>query len=140
MGNTHRFTWPALIGLLCVLAVPSGPAGASQMVGRWWSGAWKCTIDGRPARMRWDVVDDSNTTCQGDVCSTSSGVKWAGRFSDNGSRWVPLRNPRDGTQGGLYFNHADGNKWYLAKPTNNKSQGWTTWNGQRYPLVCWRGA
>jgi hypothetical protein len=116
----------------------SNPAIASQLPGGWWDGNWNCNIDGRPARMRWNVVDDRQTTCNGDTCSTSYGVKWKGNFSDNGSRWVALTEPRRGDKGGLYFRHADGNQWYLAKPTNNRTAGWTTWNGKRYPLSCWR--
>ena len=115
----------------------SGPAPASMVTG-WWGGAWACNIDGRPARMKWAAVDDSQTTCNGNVCSTSSGARWKGSFSDNGSRWVPLTNPNSGAQGGLFFRHADGNKWYLAKPVANKTKGWTTWNAQRYSLSCWR--
>jgi hypothetical protein len=58
--------------------------------------------------------------------------------SDAGSRWVALTDPREGSRGGLYFRHADGNQWYLPKPTGNKTKGWTTWNGQRYSLSCWK--
>ena len=88
--------------------------------------------------MKWAAVDDRQTTCSGGTCTSSSGARWSGSFSDNGSRWVKLTNPRSGTQGGLYFNHADGNRWYLAKPVSSKAVGWTTWNGQRYRLSCWR--
>lgn len=115
----------------------SGSSPASVAVG-WWGGYWDCNIDGRPARMKWDVVDDSQTTCNGNICSTTSGVRWQGSFSDNGSRWVALTEPRRGNRGGLYFRHADGNQWYLPQPTNNKTTGWTTWNGQRYSLSCWK--
>lgn len=130
----------SFLGISCALALcsaMSGAAQAGQVVG-WWGGSWACNIDGRPARMKWAVVDDSRTTCNGNVCSTSSGVRWQGSFSDNGSRWVPLTGPRQGSQGGLFFRHADGNQWYLARPVNRKSVGWTTWNAQRYTLACWK--
>ena len=130
----------SLIAISCGIALSlavSGASIASQVAG-WWGGDWNCNIDGRPARMRWNVVDDSQTTCNGDTCSTSSGVRWNGSFSDNGSRWVPLTNPRQVNRGGLYFRHADGNQWYLPKPTGNRTTGWTTWNGKRYPLSCWK--
>lgn len=124
------------VALFC-LAVAS-PAYASTVSG-WWNGSWSCTIDGRPAQMRWTVVEDSQTIDNGDGTATStSGARWKGRFSDNGSKWVALTNPRFGKKGGLYFNHADGNRWYLPKPTGNKTTGWTTWNGQQYPLSCWK--
>ena len=110
---------------------------ASQAIG-WWGGAWICNIDGRPARMEWRAVDASETSCDGDNCTATSGVRWQGSFSDKGSPWVPLTNPREGNNGGLYFNHADGNTWYLPKPAGNKTTGWTTWNGKWYPLSCWR--
>jgi len=132
----HRSLLAISCGLGLWLAM-SGPVLASQVVG-WWGGNWTCNIDGRPARMRWMTVDDSQTSCDGDTCTSTSGVRWRGSFSDNGSRWVPLTNPRRGDKGGLYFNHADGNGWYLAKPVGNRATGWTTWNGRRYPLSCWQ--
>jgi hypothetical protein len=130
----------SLYVLSCGLAVcfaTSAPVYASQVPG-WWGGDWNCNIDGRSARMKWNAVDDSQTTCNGETCSTTSGARWKGSFSDNGSRWVPLTNPQEGSKGGLFFRHADGNKWYLSKPAGNRTTGWTTWNGQRYPLSCWR--
>jgi Family of unknown function (DUF6006) len=113
-------------------------AHASTVAPGWWSGSWQCTIDGRPARMKWSVVDVGGTSCDGEVCTSTSEVAWRGRFSDNGSQWVSLTNARPGRSGGLYFNHADGNKWYLPRPTANRTKGWTTWQGNRYPLSCWR--
>jgi hypothetical protein len=122
---------------ILALALSSAPALAGLVSG-WWGGNWTCTIDGRPARMRWIPVSDDQTTCNGDDCTTSSGARWRGSFSDNGSAWVPLTNPTRGNRDGLFFRHADGNQWYLPKPTGNRTSGWTTWNGRRYPLVCWR--
>lgn len=130
---THLATPLALAALL---ALPSAPR--ASMVAGWWGGSWKCNIDGRPARMKWSAVDASETSCNGDECTQTSGARWAGSFSDNGSKWVPLRYASEGNQGGLYFRHADGNRWYLAKPVSGKATGFTTWNGQRYPLSCWR--
>ena len=130
----------SLITMSCGIALcfaVSSPIIAS-LAGGWWGGDWNCNIDGRSARMRWNVVDDSQRTCNGNICSTTSAVRWKGSFSDNGSRWVPLTNPRQSNRGGLYFRHADGNQWYLAKPAGNRTKGWTTWNGQRYPLLCWK--
>ena len=117
----------SLITISCGLAIwvaVSTPANASTIEG-WWGGPWQCNIDGRPAQMKWVPVEGS------------SGLYWKGSFSDNGSRWVPLTSARKGSQGGVFFNHADGNRWFLAKPVGNKATGWTTWNGQRYPLSCW---
>ncbi|MFM7887955.1 MAG: DUF6006 family protein [Pseudanabaena sp.] len=131
----------SLVTISCSLAlsfVASGLASASMVVGKWWNGEWRCNIDGRSARMRWYVADDSQTTCNGETCSNTSGVRWAGKFSDNGSPWVSLTDPKEGNRGGLYFRHADGNQWYLPKPTGNRTKGWTTWNGQRYSLSCWK--
>ncbi|WP_077431723.1 MULTISPECIES: DUF6006 family protein [Pseudomonas] len=122
--------------LFCL--VVAGPAYAGMASG-WWGGSWSCTIDGRAAQMKWTVVEASQTTDNGDGTATStSGVRWKGSFSDNGSKWVALTNPRLGNKGGMYFNHADGNRWYLPKPIGNKTTGWTTWNGQQYPLSCWK--
>lgn len=124
------------IGGAAGLLVPL-PAEAGMASG-WWGGTWSCNIDGRPAKMKWTAVDDSQGSCDGDACTSTSGVRWKGSFSDNGSRWVPLGNARPGERSGLFFRHADGNQWYLAKPAGSKSTGYTTWNGQRYRLSCWR--
>ena len=130
----QRFPHAISCGLAIYLALPA-QALAGQVSG-WWGGSWSCNIDGRPARMKWVAVDDTLTNCNGDLCSTSHGARWKGSFSDNGSRWVPLSNPREGEKGGLFFRHADGNQWYLRKPKGNNTDGWTTWNGTRYPLSC----
>lgn len=136
MIKKQRSILTAFRGLnLCFVVFAPAHAG---IVSGWWGGAWTCNIDGRPARMKWSAVDDSETTCNGDVCSSTSGVRWQGSFSDNGSRWVPLTNPSKGKKGGLFFRHADGNQWYLPEPKGNKTTGWTTWNGKRYPLSCWK--
>ena len=122
-------------GLCCLFTFP---LEAGLLPGKWWDGNWNCTIDGRPARMSWRIVDDSQGTSSGGVATTTSGVKRVGRFSDNGSAWVALSDAREGNNGGLFFRHADGNQWYLPKPKGDRSSGWTTWQGKRYPLVCWR--
>lgn len=138
MNTKHSSLFPNSCSLALFCLVVANPSYASQAVG-WWGGNWTCNIDGRPARMKWTVVDDSQTTANDDgTATTTSGVRWKGSFSDNGSNWVPLTNPRLGTKGGMYFNHADGNRWYLSKPSSNKSTGWTTWDDQRYPLSCWK--
>ncbi len=130
---------PKLTAILisAALLASTVPSLASTVSG-WWGGNWRCTIDGRPARMNWKIVNAGDTSCNGSTCTSTSAVAWRGSFSDNGSRWVPLTRPREGNLGGMYFNHADGNKWYLRTPVNNRSNGWTTWNGNRYPLSCWR--
>lgn len=120
------------------LALSLCAAAQASTVGGWWGGSWKCNIDGRPARMTWVPASDSETRCDGETCTATSGAKWSGKFSDNGSRWVPLRDAQEGSKGGVFFRHADGNQWYLAKPAGGKSQGYTTWQGKRYPLACTR--
>lgn len=126
----------AIVGLACLGGGATATAGT---VSGWWGGMWACTIDGRPARMQWSIVADSQGGCDGEGnCTQTSGVKWSGRFSDNGSRWVPLTNAREGTKGGVFFRHADGNQWYLGKPAGNATTGYTTWQGKRYPLSCRR--
>lgn len=136
MMTLKRFLLTVICGFTLYLIV-IGLAYAG-MVSGWWGGSWTCNIDGRPARMNWSVVDNSQTTCQGDTCTSTSGVRWKGSFSDNGARWVPLSKARLGNQGGLFFRHADGNQWYLPRPQGNRTTGWTTWNSQRYRLSCWR--
>jgi hypothetical protein len=130
-----------LTGLLCGIALctsVSTPSQASLTKKGWWDGDWTCSIDGRPARMRWRVVDATTTSCDGEICSTVAGSRYKGRFSDNGSPWVSLTHAKHGNNGGLYFKHADGNQWYLPQPTAGRTIGWTTWNGSRYKLSCRR--
>ncbi|BCJ91529.1 hypothetical protein IZ6_22640 [Terrihabitans soli] len=90
--------------------------------------------------MKWVIVDDPQVTCSGEWCTSAGLVRRKGSFSDNGSRWVPLLNLRNGGEGrGSFFNHADGNRWYLLKPdASGRARGHTTWNGNQYSLVCWR--
>lgn len=138
MSNFRNFNASSKAFVLCTAITLAAQTALASQVSGWWGGKWSCNIDGRPARMQWVAANDTQTDCDGDTCTSTSGARWVGRFSDNGSKWVPLSNPRTGDRGGLFFQHADGNKWYLAKPTSAKTQGWTTWNGQRYPLSCWR--
>lgn len=122
-------------GILTLLALP---ASASLIAAKWWDGDWNCSIDGRSARMKWKVVDDTQTTCSDGICTSTAKVKRVGQFSDNGGGWVALTFLREDLSGGLNFQHADGNAWYLPKPKAGRSTGWTTWQGRRYPLICWR--
>lgn len=119
----------------------AGVAEASQVATKWYFGNWQnCRIDGRPARMQWRVVDDPQTRCSDGVCSTTSGVKVVGQFSDNRSRWVPLgiRSDRGNTLGIRYLG-AEPDNWMLRyNPSTQAAQGYTTWRGQRYPLSCRR--
>lgn len=131
----------AAAALLAALAAASpGGAGASTMAGQWYHGEWSCRIDGRPARMSWRVVDDPRTVCHGDgTCTSTSGVAERGRFSDNGSRWVPLRRVSSDADT-LVLRHADGNRWRLDAVGPRRAEGWTTWQGRRFPLSCARAA
>jgi hypothetical protein len=130
--------WSAIVAALMYAALLA-EANASGVAG-WWGGTWTCKIDGRPAQMKWVPVSVVEGDCEGDTCSQSSSAAWKGSFFD-GSQWVALNNPRPGSKGGLYFNHADGNKWYLPEPKQTRvgmrSEGWTTWQGNRYKLICW---
>ena len=120
-----------------VLSLSALPAQASQVASEWYMASWNCNIDGRPARMTWRVVDNSQTSCSGDFCSQTSGVAIRGRFSDNGGPWVSLTRLSSGPNF-LRLRHADGNVWRLNVTGPRNASGWTTWNGQRYPLSCWR--
>lgn len=115
-----------------------GDALASQAVSQWYFGKWNCTIDGRPAKMQWLVIDDPQTSCSGGVCSSSSGVKVIGRFSDNGSAWVPLsKRYLQGNEFGIRYLGQEQDNWMLRyTPKSKIASGWTTWRGNRYPLQC----
>jgi hypothetical protein len=113
-------------------------ANASQVPSQWYFGQWDCTIDGRAAKMQWLVVDDPQTSCDGNVCSSSSGVKVVGRFSDSGSAWVPLgKRYLRGNEFGIRYLGGEQDNWMLRyQPTTKIATGWTTWRGNRYPLQC----
>ncbi len=113
-------------------------ASASQTASKWYFGSWSCTIDGRPARMRWRVVDDPQTTCAGGICTSTSGVKVVGHFSDNGGPWTPLRATSSGPATlNMQYLGAEQAPWFLRyNAAQRQAQGWTTWRGHRYPLSC----
>ncbi len=130
-----------LLGLTILplsLLAPSGNAQASFAVTQWFFGNWDCTIDGRPAKMQWRVVDDTQVECDGNVCSSSSGVKVVGRFSDNGGAWVPLAKQNSNrTDLRIRYLGGEQDNWFLRfNPQGQSASGWTTWRGNRYPLMC----
>lgn len=129
-------------GLLpLVLGGFGSSAQASQAVSQWYFGKWDCSIDGRAAKMQWLVVDDPQTSCRGDVCTSSSGVKVVGRFSDNGGAWVPLaKRYQNGNIFGIRYLGNEQDDWLLRyNPSTKTASGWTTWRGNKYPLQCtWR--
>jgi hypothetical protein len=120
-----------LISLLAILAILPGTnsAHASQAASQWYFGNWNdCKIDGRPAKMQWKVVDDSQTQCDGNICQSTSG------------NWVPLsvRYNRTNEVGIRYLGREQDN-WVLRyNPNSRVATGYTTWRGNRYPLSCRR--
>lgn len=126
----------ALVPLSILLTISA--AQASQVASEWFFGNWNCQIDGRPAKMQWQVVNDPQTHCEGGVCSSTSGVKVVGRFSDNGGPWVPLvKRYRHGNDFGIRYQGAEPDNWFLRyDPRWKTATGWTTWRGNRYPLQC----
>jgi hypothetical protein len=120
--------------------VASDHTSASQVPLEWYFGNWDCNIDGRPAQMQWYVVDDPQTICSGNICSTTSGVRTVGRFSDNGSPWVPLeRQWSTSSQLGIRYLGNEQDNWYLSYNSGTQvADGWTTWRGNQYPLQCRR--
>jgi hypothetical protein len=132
-----------LLGLAIVpagLVFASNHANAGLVAREWFFGTWDCNIDGRPAQMQWRVVDDSQTTCNGNICSSTSGVRIDGRFSDNGSPWVSLGKRFSNAQRqelGIRYLGKEQDNWYLKYNSKTKvADGWTTWRGKRYPLQC----
>ena len=126
-----RAFFPILVAGICL----GSSAQASMGVTQWYNGTWNCTIDGRPSVMRWRYVNDSQQTCSGGVCTSSSGVALRGSFSDNGSPFVRLTKISSNSTV-LVMRHPDGNRWRLDMSVPGRAAGYTTWNGQRYPLVC----
>jgi hypothetical protein len=147
INQKEQNTMPKFSKLLITLALlplglGMGNSHASQVLSQWYFGKWDCSIDGRPSKMQWRVVDDSQTSCNGDICSTSSGVKVVGRFSDNGTAWVPLtKRYLNGNNFGIRYLGKEQDNWFLKYQSSNKTAtGYTTWRGNRYPLQCqWTG-
>ncbi len=138
MKNIHKL---ALGAGICALGLfgALNSADASLVVQEWFFGKWDCHIDGRPAKMQWYVVDDPQTTCNGNICTSTDGVRVVGRFSDNGSPWVSLakRYSTRRQELGIRYLGREQDDWYLKY--NSKTQvadGWTTWRKKRYPLQC----
>ena len=113
-------------------------AQAGQVISQWYFGKWDCTIDGRAAKMQWLVVDDPQTTCSGDICRSSSGVRVIGKFREHGGGWVPLaKRYLRGNDFGIRYQGGEPDNWKLTyNPQTRIANGWTTWRGNRYPLQC----
>ncbi|WP_020394015.1 DUF6006 family protein [Thiolinea disciformis] len=126
---------------LCFCTLHPVYASQASPLPSWISGDSNCTIDGRPARMHWAIQDDPQTECDGDSCSTTSGVRTVGRFSDNGGPWVELaRISMSNNTMNIRYLGAEPNNWQLTYNSSTQvANGWTTWRGQRYPLSCWKG-
>ncbi|GAA4009583.1 hypothetical protein GCM10022631_22620 [Deinococcus rubellus] len=113
---------------------------ASQVASAWYFGNWSCVIDHRAARMVWQVVDDPQTSCSGNVCSSSSGVAVRGWFKDGSGPWVKLVN-RSASGSDLRFTYTgDNTRWFLRyDPNTGVATGNTIWRGNTYPLQCSQG-
>lgn len=112
----------------------SAPAEASQVAGGWYMGDWRCTLDGRPTRIVFDVVSVEHREHQGHSGTSVSGAERRGRFWDRGA-WANLSLER-ATSTSVHFKHADGNNWFLRRISATQARGNSTWNGRPYPLSC----
>lgn len=124
----------AATALLAGVLAGGGPAAASQVAGGWYMGDWRCTLDGRPTRIVWDVVSVDHGASHGDVGTSVAGAERRGRFWDRGS-WANLSLGR-ATSTTVHFKHADGNNWHLRRASATQATGYSTWEGRRYPLSC----
>lgn len=127
---------------LVLCTIIAGSAKADTQADEWWNGDWNCDIGGHPARMKWSVVEDAQAPGSAGGGGATA-ARWEGSlYSDSAAQPVALTEPSMGKKGGLYFRHADGHKWYLQKPVDNKATGWTRATAQRnaprYPIACWR--
>ncbi|ULH18321.1 DUF6006 family protein (plasmid) [Deinococcus sp. KNUC1210] len=113
---------------------------ASQVANAWYFGHWSCVIDHRAAQMVWEVVDDPQTSCNGNICSSSSGVAVKGWFKDGNGPWVKLIN-RSTSGTDLRFTYTgDSTRWFLRfDPNTQVANGNTMWRGNTYPLNCAKG-
>ena len=99
------------------------PKKAETATAPWFVGAWTGQIHGRPAAMRWRMLE-----------SGSGGKSYVGEFSDgNTGTYVPMTldgfSPTE-----LFFRHPDGNQWFLRYDGASFAEGFTRWQGAQYPL------
>lgn len=134
----------SLLSLLGLSTLALNVFASTSSLPSWISGNTNCRIDGRPAKMNWKVVDDPQTTCEGNICTSTSGVKTVGSFSDNGGPWTPLAMQGLSNAGktmNIRYLGAEQDNWQLTYDANTEmANGWTTWRGKHYPLACWKGA
>jgi glucan-binding YG repeat protein len=123
--------------LTALLLSLSSLSQASTVASQWYFGNWNCLIDGRAARMVWQVVDDPQTSCSGGVCSSSSGVAIKGWFKDGNGSWVTL-NSQSVSRNDFRFTYTgDNTRWFLRyDPATRSAVGNTIWNGNAYSLSC----
>lgn len=120
-----------------VLAASASLAGASTVPSQWYFGNWACLIDGRPAQMVWRVVDDPQTSCDGDICTTSSGVAIRGWFKDGSGPWIRLERPRVSGNDFRFVYTGDRTNWFLRAAAGRRfAAGNTIWQDNAYPLSC----
>jgi hypothetical protein len=126
--------WLATSALFAAALAGSAPATAGQVVGTWYMGDWRCTLDGRPTRILVDVVSVDHGSNHGDIGTSVAGAERRARFWDRGT-WVTLSLGRS-TSTTLNFRHPDGNNWFLRRTSATQAAGYSTWQGRRYPLAC----
>ena len=125
-----RAGWP----LVATLLAATTPASASTVAGGWFTGDWRCTLDGRQTRMVWRIVSVDQGSSDGEVGTSVAGAEHRGRFLDRG-RWADLTFGRASSTT-FNFKHADGNGWFLRRLSPTQARGNSTWNGRPYPLSC----
>jgi hypothetical protein len=134
------YVFAALLNLLGVSALQ---ASTTASLPEWIKGDTNCSIDKRPARMYWEIVNTSERYCDTpSSCTVSEGAAARGRFSDNGGAWVALeRSSSTSTSMNIRYLGAEPANWFLAfNASTQVAEGWTTWHGKRYELSCWKGA
>lgn len=115
--------------LACLLpALPFSLAHASCHK-PWYVGEWSCSIDGRPATMKWE----QSAACE---------IKGSFRENTGTDGWSVLRldNEADAIRGdSLHFTYMpDQTPWFLEATDSQRRSlaGYTTWEGSHYPLSC----
>ncbi len=135
--QTTRNTTFKRTALTALLLSISSLSQASTVASQWYFGDWSCLIDGRAARMVWQVVNDPQTSCSGEVCSSTSGVAIKGWFKDGNGPWVTLNSPRTNQNDFRFTYTGDNTRWFLRyDPANRSAVGNTIWNGNAYSLSC----
>jgi Family of unknown function (DUF6006) len=130
----------AAFSLLLVNSPSQAVAGLTTAPG-WLFESGNCRIDGRPAKMQWELVERNLGSCKGDICSNIPVAVPEGKFSDNGGPWIPLQLTKSSpTAISIRYLGKEQDNWDLSyNDSTGIASGNTNLRGKSSPLQCSKG-